>query len=104
MEETGVVLKKQTHIVDLVFEKSKSFLTDTEGITGVNLGVDSCHAKDVGVNNTCTKNFDPTFALAKTAAGTSAGKAGNIHLGAGFGEGEVVGTETNLGLRSEEKL
>ncbi len=45
------------------------------------------------------QNLNPARALADAAALAAAGGAGDVHLGAGFGEGEERGTEAHLGFR-----
>ena len=88
----------------MVLEHCDSFDTQTECETGVNFGIDAAVAEYVGVNHAGTQNFDPAFALAETAALTAAYEAGNVNFCGGFGEGEVVGTETDFGLFAEHTL
>ncbi len=52
----------------------------------------------------CAENFNPTLALAKTAALAAASEAGNVDLGRRLGEGEVVRTGTDARLLTEHGL
>ena len=77
-----------TDIVNVVLEHCNSLNAHTECKAAVFLGVDATVAKNVGVNHSCAEDLDPALALTKTAALTSAHKAGDIYLGRGLCEGE----------------
>jgi len=56
------------------------------------------------MNHTCAEKLNPAFALAGGAANAAALVALNVHLAAGLGEGEVMGTETGLGALAVKLL
>ena len=101
-QETDVVFVQQSHVVNLIFQKCDTLQTYAESKAGVLFGIDAAHFKYMGMNHTAAEDLNPAAALAETAAGSAAFEAGHIHLGAGLREGEVMGTEFRLGLRSEK--
>ena len=90
-----------TDVVNVVFEHSDTLNAHTEGKSTVNLGVYAAIAEHVGVNHTCAEDLDPALALAKTAALTSAHKAGDVDLSRGLREWEVVRTEADSCVLAE---
>ena len=64
----------------------------------------SAAGQHLGVYHAAAQNFDPAFALADAAALAMAGKALDIDLGGGFGEGEVVRTEAHDGIFAVQAL
>ena len=91
MEEASVVFKQQTHIVDLVLEKGKSFLTDAKGIAGIDVGIDACHAENVGVNNAGAQHRDPAldFPLEKFDEVMNVNTKGTLFLTQGVARGMI---------------
>ena len=104
MQETNVVFKHQTKIVDTESCHGDSFNTHTEREAGIYVGVDATVRKNEGMYHTRAENFHPAFALAKTASLSAANEAGNVNLRGGFCEREVVGTEADLGFGTEHLL
>ena len=101
-QETDVVFVQQSHVVNLIFQKCDTLQTYAESKAGVFFRIDTAHFKYMGMNHTAAEDLNPAAALAETAAASAAFEAGHIHLGAGLREGEVMGTEFRLGLRSEK--
>ena len=60
--------------------------------------------EDVGVDHAAAEEFDPAGVFALAAAFAAAEDAGDLHVGAGFGEGEEAGEEAGFDVRAEEGL
>src|SRR5688500_10631630 len=58
----------------------------------------------VGIHAAAAAYFDPAGLLAGAAPLALAEIAGHVHLGGGPGEGEIAGTETQLGVGAEHVL
>ena len=98
LKETHIVFGEHSEVLHLVFEVGDTLYAHTEGIACVDAAVNAVGLKHVGVHHSATEDFHPACLLAEGTTLAAADIAGDVHLGAGFGEGEVGGTQTNLGV------
>src|SRR5699024_1825273 len=95
-QEPVVVLIQQTHIVDFIFQQRDTLQPHAESKSGVHFRVDTAHLEHMGMHHAASQDLDPAGSLTETASLSAAFKAGNIHLGAGLCEREMVRTELGL--------
>lgn len=100
-EETHIIFREHAQVLDLVLEIGDALDTHTESITGINVGIYAASFENIRINHTATENLDPSRTLAEGASLAPAYVATYIHLGRGFGEWEIRGTQTDFGLRAE---
>ncbi len=60
--------------------------------------------EDCGVDHAAAEELDPAGVFALAAAFASAEDAGDLDVGAGFGEGEEAGEEAGFDVAAEEGL
>lgn len=96
LQKAQIVVPELANIGDAVFEHGDPFWPHAEGETGVNFGIVAAVAQDVGMDHAAAENFQPAGVFAHLTALAVAEEAGYVHLGAGFGEGEVAGAEAGL--------
>ena len=85
----------------MIFQKRHALHAESECEAGILVGVDIAAGKHVGMYHAGAEYLDPALALTEAAALASAGEAGHIDLSRRLGEGEVVGTEADLGFLAE---
>ena len=100
-EEAGVVFGEHAQVAHTVFEVGDALYTHTECVAGVDLAVYAARLEDIGVDHATSQNLDPSCVLAEAASLAAADVATDVHLCTGLSEGEVAGTETNLGVGAE---
>ena len=100
-EETHVIFGEHAQVLDLVLEIGDALDTHTESITGINIGIDAASFENIRIDHTATEDLDPSGTLAEGASLAAAYVTAYIHLGRRFGEGEIRGTKTYFGLRTE---
>ena len=93
LQETDVVLIKQTHIINLIFQKRNTLQTYAECKTSVLFRINSTHAKYIGMNCSTAKDFDPAGSFTETTAFSATFEAGNINLCTWFCKWEVMWSE-----------
>ena len=103
-QEAGIVLGEHAQVLDLILQVGDTFDAHAEGVARVLGAVDAVELEDVGVNHAAAQDFYPTGTLAERTALAAADVARDVHLGARLGEGEVGGTETDLGVGTEHLL
>ena len=95
---------------DALDSHAKGEAGDLFGVVGVVSGVRSCGAslgdggEDGGVDHAAAEELDPAGVFALAAAFAAAEDAGDLHVGAGFGEGEEAGEEAGFDVAAEEGL
>ena len=67
-EEAEVVFAEEAEVFYLVFQVGDPLNSHTEGVTGVDLGVDTTCFQHVGVHHTTSENLNPSGSLAERAA------------------------------------
>lgn len=105
LEKTKVILEKETNIFDPKFQHGDPLHTHPEGKTGDPPRVIAYKTKNVGINHSSPKDFQPTRTLTHatdlmilTPSSTTAKHALDVNLGAGFCEGEKARTKTDASL------
>lgn len=91
VEEANIVLGEHAQVFHLILEVGDTFYTHAESEAGIFFRVYAAGLKHIGIHHTAAQNLDPAGAFAERAALASAKVAAYIHLGRGFGEGEVAG-------------
>ena len=104
VKEADIVLAEHAQVLHHVFQVGDALYTQSEGITAIDLAVDAAGLKHGGIYHAATQDLDPAGVLAETAALATTQHAGDVHLGTGLGEGEVTGTQADLGLGAEQLL
>ena len=103
-EETDVVLEVEADVVGGVFEHGHALNAEAEGEAAVFFAVDAAVVEHIGIDHAAAENLDPAGVLAEVAAGAAADVAGDVHLGRGFGEGEVGGAQADAHVGAEHPL
>ena len=88
-QESDIIFIQQSHIIDLIFQKSDSLKTYTKCKTGVLIRVDAAHFKYMRMHHTTAKDLDPAGSLTETAAFSTTLKAAYIYLRTGLCEREM---------------
>lgn len=101
-EEAKIVLGELANITDVGEEHGESLDAHSPSITGVLFGVDVACFENVGMNHSCTENFEPAGVFANAAAGTFTGNASDVDFKAGFYKGKVAGAVAGLDGLVEE--
>lgn len=109
LKKTGIVLEKDTQIIDTVFEHGYALYAHAKGKTTDVAGITHGFV-DIWINHAAAKNFQPACALANTAGSAidfslaTADHAGNVHLGGGFCKGEKAGPKSDFGVSAKNIL
>ena len=101
LEEARVVFREHTEVADTVLQVGDALDTHTEGVAAIDGAVDAAGFEHVRVNHSATEDFHPAGVLAEAAAFTAADVTADVHLGAGFCEREVAGTQTDFRIGAE---
>src|SRR5262249_50595452 len=97
-QESRIVFEEEAHVGDAVAEHRGAFDAEAEGEARVAFGVDAAVGEDVRVDHAGPEDLEPARPLAdatRAARRVGAEDALDVHLGAGFDEGEVARTETD---------
>ena len=100
-KETGIILWEQAEVGDAILQVGDALDTHAEGVAAVLLGVDAAELQHVGIDHTTAKDLNPAGMLAESATLTATDEAGDVHLCTGLREGEVGGTQADLGVSTE---
>src|SRR5690242_2379770 len=103
-EEAHVARVQEADVVDPVALERDALRPHPEGEAGVLLGIDVHVLEHLLVHHPAPHDLHPPRPLAGGASRPAAELALHVHLGRGFGEGEVGGAEAHLGARREEAL
>src|SRR6185312_2156973 len=95
LEEAQVVLEERAQVGHYVAQHREALHAQAEGEAGVALRIDAAVRQHVRVHHAAAQHFQP----ARLTVGSL---PANIHLGRGFGEGEVAGAEAHLEIALEE--
>src|SRR5690348_1489788 len=95
-QEAQVVVVVHADVVDAVAQHAQSLHADAEGPAGVALRVDLAGLEHVRVHHAAAQHLQPAGVLAHPAALAAAEHAADVHLRAGFHEGEVRRPEAQL--------
>src|SRR5215475_5186164 len=109
LKESRVSGIKQADIADAVLHHGDAVDSHAEGEAADFLrivgGLLALHeAEDCGVDHAAAEQLDPARVLALAAALAAAEGAADLHICAGFGEGEERGKEARFDARAEELL
>ena len=104
LQESHIVLKQQSDIVDTVLQHRDPLNTDTECDAGVDVRVNSAVLQNLGMDHAAAEHFNPAGMLAQAAALSAAFKAADVHFNARFREGEIAGTEPCTHVRVKDLL
>ena len=94
-------VREHAQVAHLIFQVGDTLYAHTKGIAAIDGGVDATLFEHVGVNHTASQNLYPAGVLAEAAALAATDEARDVHLGTGFCEGEVAGTQANLRVGAE---
>ena len=103
-KEAQVVFVVQPDVVYTVFQHSDALNPHTKGKAGIDIRIITDLGEHCRINQTRPKYFKPACLLAYPTALASADDAGNIHFGAGFGEGKKTGAEPEGQVAAEHAL
>lgn len=116
LEEAHVAGVEVADVGDAVLDHGDALDTHAEGEAGDLFGVVgvvggigfaaffSDSGEDCGVDHATAEEFDPAGVFALATALAAAEDAGDLHVGAGFGEGEEAGEEAGFDVAAEEGL
>jgi len=104
LQESDIILGIQAQVIDAVFELANPFNPHPEGKAGILVGVDAEVFQHFRMYHTAAEDLYPTGMFAYAAAAAAADPAVDIHLGAGFREGEIGGAETDFDILPEHLL
>ena len=101
-QETDIVLIQQAHVINLILKQCNTLKANAKRKSGVLIRVNVAHLQHMRMDHAAAQDFNPAGAFAEPAALAAAFEAGHVHLCAGFCEWEMMGTELNLCLWSEQ--
>ena len=104
IEKAYVVFTEHAQVLDHVLQVGDALYTQTEGIAAIDLAVNAAGFENGGIHHTTTQDFNPTGVFAETATLTTAQHARDIHFGTRLGEGEIAGTQADLGIGTKQFL
>ena len=102
VEETHVVFREHTQILDTIFQIGYALHAHTESETGVHLAVDAARFEYVWIHHTATEDFNPTGMLAESATLSATKMTGDVHFSRWFGEWEIRRTQTDFCFRAKQ--
>ena len=97
-QKPQVIFKEQAQVVDLIFEHGNAFYSHSESESSVFCAVNATVFQYIRVNHSAAQDFYPSASFADVAAFSAADVARDIHLGAGFCEGEIRWTKAYFGV------
>ena len=101
-QETDIVLIQQTHVINLILKQRNTLKANAKSKSGIPVRVNAAHLQHMGMDHAAAQDLNPARTLTEPAALAAAFETGHIHFCAGFCEREMMGTEFNLCLRSEQ--
>src|SRR5690606_13913526 len=104
LQEADVVFEEVIQAAHAVTDGRDAVDAEAEGVAGVAFGVVTRVFEDARVDHTAAEDLDPAGVFAEPAPRAGACRAGDIHLGGGLGEGEVMWPEAELNLGTEEAV
>ena len=96
LQKPYVILREQPQVIHPVFQHGRSFDPHTKGEARVFIRINAAVAQYIGMHHATAEDLHPTGFLTDITAAAAADKTGHIHFGAGLGEGEIGGTETDF--------
>ena len=101
-EKAQVVFVVEADVVDAVFQHGNALHAHAKGKAGIDIRIITHLGEHRRVDQPGTQDLQPARLFADPAALAAAHDAGDVHLGAGLGEGEKTGPETERQIAVED--
>src|SRR6185437_14572518 len=101
-QEAQIVLKKELHVVNAVFELRETVNAKAKRVPGKSAGVVIYKAVHRRIDHARAEKLNPTRMLAQPAAASVTREATGVNLDARLGKGEITRTKTRFGAGPEE--
>jgi len=99
-----IIFKKQSYIINLIFEHGYPFNSHPKSETGINLRINSTVIKNIGINHSTSQDLNPSGIFADTATFSPTNKAGDIHLCRGLCKWEIGWPKTDACIFTKQLM